>query len=93
MHPHNSQPWRTLVCCILDKAEDTLYEKADVDKYSSKFKPISEAFISDEIEGSKINTDSDNDFENNSDNPIAIASKKADWNPAFKLVINRSDNS
>ncbi|WP_040250191.1 hypothetical protein [Psychroserpens mesophilus] len=90
IHPHNSEPWRTLVCCMLDKAKETLYAREEVESYNSKFIPIE--VVSKEIlgEGLQIDIDFKSDSEN-SNNSISIASKEAGWNPTFKLVINRSD--
>lgn len=89
IHPRHSQPWRTLVCCMLDKTEEILYAKAEVDSYNSKFTPIGEVFRGEESKELGANGDSKNIQENN-DNPITIASEKAGWNPSFKLVIKRS---
>lgn len=92
IHPHNSEPWRTLVCCMLDKKEGTLYTKSEVNYYNTKFNPIAEANIVDNIEGPGIDKEPIDDFTENSNNRIAIASNEAGWDPTFKLVINRSYN-
>ncbi|WP_281846767.1 hypothetical protein [Olleya namhaensis] len=92
IHPHDSEPWRTLVCCMLDKAEGILYEKVEISNYNSKFKPISEISLSEDNQDSEIDKESSENFNEIIDNRIAIASKKADWDPTFKIVINRSDN-
>ncbi|MDD7914109.1 hypothetical protein H9I45_00825 [Polaribacter haliotis] len=92
IHPHNSEPWRTLVCCMLDKADGTLYAKAEIDNYNSKFLPISEVSLEDDSLDIEKDKDSNKDIEINNDNKIALASQKAGWNPTFKIIINRSDN-
>tara|TARA_A100000171_G_scaffold46746_1_gene51925 strand:+ start:15844 stop:16719 length:876 start_codon:yes stop_codon:yes gene_type:complete len=92
IHPNDSEPWRTLVCCMLDKAQVTLYEKAEISNYNSKFKPISEISLSEDIQDYEVDKEPSDDFNENTDNRIAVASMKADWNPTFKIVINRSDS-
>lgn len=92
IHPHDSEPWRTLVCCMLDKTEGTLYTKAEIESYNSKLKLISEISKVEDSQVSEIDKESSDNFNENNDNRIAIASKKAGWDPTFKIVINRSDN-
>jgi len=86
IHPQDSEPWRSLVCCMLNKADDILYEKVDVETYNSRFIPIE--VVSKEIQSERL----EKNMDSSDDNSISIASKESGWNPTFKVIINRSDS-
>lgn len=86
-HPDNAQPWRTLVCCYLDKGEErqTLYAIEGIEEDSKNYYPAQEDFI--------IERDKPLDDSFNPKNEISVARKEANWNSDYRIVIKRTDNS
>jgi len=91
-HPYNAQPWRTLVCCYLDKGEErqTLYALEDIEEDCKNYYPAQEDF---NLEKEKASKEDINSESYNLQNEISVARREAKWNPDYRVIIKRTDNN
>lgn len=85
LHPTLAEPWRILTCCRQNTGGFTLYTKNQIINSDPKFKKM---LTPQDLYS--INENIEEPRQPNIENPIANASREANWMPDIKLIINRT---
>jgi len=94
IHPNHATPWRMLTCCLHSTQNITLYPKNEILESDLTFILIDELQLEDELDvhHEEVNFNQRVLPPINNNNPIAVASREAGWNPGLRFIINRTDN-
>lgn len=91
IHPDLAKPWRILTCCELERRGFELYSSEEIKESISDLRLISSLKINEDVEEQNNDLTSDkNNFSDNPENPILLASREAGWIPSIRIVISWS---
>lgn len=90
-HPDKADPWHVLVCCYHETNGIALYDHEEIIGSNGPRKPLKSLIDFYEIEDSKKSTLSEAKEDPN--NLITIAMNKSGWDPVYRLVVHRTDNT